>query len=110
DGTIYRVVQESVSNAVRHGSPTRVGIEIELAPDATILVRVTDDGGGLKSSARPGGYGIIGMSERVASLKGTLEVRNRPDGSGVIVEAKLPARTREPIDRLSKTQQEIALQ
>jgi two-component system, NarL family, sensor histidine kinase UhpB len=110
DGTIYRVVQESVSNAVRHGSPTRIEIEIESAPEGTIWVRVTDDGGGLKASSRPGGYGIVGMTERVASLNGSLDVRNRPDGRGVTVEAKLPTRARAAPDRAGKTQQEIALQ
>ena len=104
DGTIYRVVQESVSNAVRHGTPARIDIAVEAGADRAIAIRVSDDGGGLKGSGRPGspgspgvgqggGYGIIGMSERVASLGGTLEVKNRPDGRGVVVEARLPALT-----------------
>ncbi len=111
DGTIYRVVQESVSNAVRHGSPTRIEIRVEVAPDRAILIRVTDDGGGLKAKARPGGYGVIGMSERVAGLGGTLEVKNRPDGRGVTVEARLPARAGTRLERGAEAaQQEIVLQ
>jgi two-component system, NarL family, sensor histidine kinase UhpB len=102
DGTIYRVVQESVSNAVRHGSPTCIDVTVEATPQSesgrAIFIRVTDDGGGLKANGRPGagatygqGHGIIGMGERVVSLGGSLEVKNRPDGSGVVVEARLPS-------------------
>jgi two-component system, NarL family, sensor histidine kinase UhpB len=109
DGTIYRVVQESVSNAVRHGSATSIEITVESAPNRTIAIHVTDDGGGLKSKGRPGGYGIIGMSERVASLSGTLEVKNRTDGRGVVVEARLPARGAKRADRAADAPQEIVL-
>jgi two-component system sensor histidine kinase UhpB len=120
DGTIYRVVQESVSNAVRHGTPARIDIAVEAGADRAIAIRVSDDGGGLKGNGRPGssgspgvgqggGYGIIGMSERVASLGGTLEVKNRPDGRGVVVEARLPALTASRTDR-AEAPQEIVLQ
>ncbi len=110
DGTIYRVVQESVSNAVRHGSATRIEIAIEAVPDHAIVIRVTDDGGGLKSKGRPGGYGIIGMSERVAGLNGTLDVTNRTDGKGVVVEAKLPPRGATRAERPGDASQGILLQ
>jgi two-component system sensor histidine kinase UhpB len=121
DGTIYRVVQESVSNAVRHGTPAKIDIVVEAGADRAIVIRVTDDGGGLKANGRPGspgvgqgagqggGYGIIGMSERVASLGGTLEVKNRPDGRGVVVEARLPALAAARADR-AEAPQEIVLQ
>jgi two-component system sensor histidine kinase UhpB len=92
DGTIYRVVQESLSNAVRHGRPANIDIEVRANPDQSIDLRITDDGGGLKEDGRPGGLGIVGMQERVATLGGTLEVANRSDGQGVIVTARLPAR------------------
>jgi two-component system sensor histidine kinase UhpB len=91
DGTIYRIVQESLSNAVRHGSPNTIAIEVKGNPDRSISIRVIDDGGGLKANGRPGGYGIVGMQERVASLGGTVEVANRGDGAGVVVSARLPA-------------------
>lgn len=92
DGTVYRVVQESVSNAVRHGSPTTIGIEVGANADGSIDIRVTDDGSGLKSGGSVRGLGIVGMRERVATLGGTLEVANRRDGPGVVVFAHLPAR------------------
>ncbi len=91
DGTIYRIVQESLSNAVRHGAPKTIGITLDVTPDRIIEVRVADDGGGLKGNNGPiGGYGIVGMKERVATLGGSIEVSNRSDGSGVLVLARLP--------------------
>jgi two-component system sensor histidine kinase UhpB len=91
DGTIYRIVQESLSNAVRHGSPSLITIEVAVNSDRSIDIRVTDDGGGLKNSGRTGGFGIVGMQERVATLGGSLDIANRRDGAGVIVSARLPA-------------------
>lgn len=92
DGTIYRVVQESISNAVRHGSPTTIKILVKANIDGAIDIRVTDDGGGLKSNGVRG-FGIVGMRERVATLGGTLDVSDRRDGGGVVVTALLPARS-----------------
>ncbi|MFA5898476.1 MAG: HAMP domain-containing protein [Hyphomicrobium sp.] len=91
DGTIYRVVQESISNAVRHGSPSLIGIEVKSNLDGSIDIHVTDDGCGLKSVGVRG-FGIVGMRERVSSLGGDLDVADRSDGQGVVVSAHLPAR------------------
>lgn len=91
DGTVYRVVQESISNAVRHGSPSVITIEVASNADGSIDIRVTDDGCGLKTGGVRG-LGIVGMRERVSTLGGMLEVANRRDGQGVIVSAHLPAR------------------
>ncbi|MFN3622487.1 MAG: ATP-binding protein [Hyphomicrobium sp.] len=91
DGTVYRVVQESISNAVRHGSPTTIVIEVASNADGSIDIRVTDDGCGLKNGGGRG-LGIVGMRERVSTLGGSLEVSNRRDGHGVVVSAHLPAR------------------
>jgi len=110
DATVYRIIQESVSNAVRHGDPSTIEISVTAHPDHSIGIRVIDDGGGLKSNGRSGGFGIIGMQERVATLGGMLEVKNRPDGSGVIVSARLPVQTGERTKQTIKAPQEISLQ
>ncbi|MBC7831971.1 MAG: HAMP domain-containing protein [Hyphomicrobium sp.] len=99
DGTIYRIVQESLSNAVRHGTPSLISIEVKQNADASIDIRVIDDGCGLKPGRRSGGLGIVGMQERVGTLGGSLEVANRTDGAGVIVAAHLPARGTHPSKR-----------
>jgi len=92
DGTIYRVVQESISNAVRHGGPTVIAISVHSNADGSIDIRVQDDGCGMKSGGVRG-FGIVGMRERVATLGGSLDVANRSDGHGVVVSAHLPARS-----------------
>lgn len=89
---IYRVVQEGVSNALRHGRPTRIEIAVQRHDDDTITVEVSDDGGGMHEAGHVRGFGLIGMRERVRSLEGALVVGNRPQGQGVTVFARLPAR------------------
>jgi two-component system, NarL family, sensor histidine kinase UhpB len=91
DAPVYRIIQESVSNALRHGQPSRVAISVKCQSDDAIEVEITDDGGGMHPPARAGGFGLIGMQDRVSSLGGTLAVGNRPAGRGVTVSARLPA-------------------
>ena len=88
----YRIVQEAVSNAVRHGSPTLVRIDIQSSAEQ-LTVMVQDDGGGAKNNAEDGislgQAGISGMRERVLALKGKLDIENIP-GRGVFLCAVLP--------------------
>lgn len=90
DGTIYRVVQEGLSNAVRHGSPSRILITIAVGEDNRVCVTIVDDGAGMKDPVEGAGFGLIGMAERLAALGGSLEVANRGDGRGVALTASLP--------------------
>ena len=99
DAIVYRVVQESFSNAVRHGATSHVEISVVTKPDGSVEVTVVDDGGGLKSTKA--GHGITGMRERVASRSGTLSVGNRADGKGTLVHATFPA----PAHEIPDTQQ-----
>ncbi len=87
--TIYRLVQESLTNAVRHGRPQR--IEVALGRDASgaAQVRVADDGRGAAAPAQGVGFGLAGMRERVAALGGHLVVESGPEG-GWTVTASLP--------------------
>ncbi|KUO62915.1 MAG: hypothetical protein APF80_14115 [Alphaproteobacteria bacterium BRH_c36] len=93
DQAVFRIVQESLSNAMRHGRPTRVEIEIEDS-DEGVLVEVRDDGHGFEgASAGVGsGFGIAGMRERVEALAGEFEVGPRTGAPGVVVRAWLPLR------------------
>ncbi|GAA2695753.1 two-component sensor histidine kinase [Actinoplanes palleronii] len=85
---VYRVVQESLTNTVRHAGATRATVTIRYAPDR-VLVDVQDDGPG---SAAPivDGHGISGMRERVAALGGALTAG--PGDRGFAVRASLPLR------------------
>ncbi|WP_328972519.1 sensor histidine kinase [Streptomyces sp. NBC_00239] len=88
----YRIVQESLTNAVRHGSPgadLRVDVVLE---EEVLTVRVTN--GGTRSGGPGGsGYGILGMRERARSVGGTLSAGPR-DGGGFEVTAALPVSRR----------------
>lgn len=90
DSAVYRIVQESLNNAMRHGKPRSVSVRIDAGSGHEVVVQVTDDGSGLKASAETRGFGLRGMAERVTALGGNLDVRARTDRSGVIVTARLP--------------------
>ena len=87
DASAYRVVQEALTNAVRHAGPSAVGVTVRREP-GMLEVRVEDDGRG-SASASTGGHGLAGMRERVIALGGTFEAGPRPQG-GFAVDAKLP--------------------
>lgn len=86
--TIYRVVQESLSNAVRHGRPAHVDVAARYE-GGQVMVCVADDGVAGEGAAQGGGHGLIGMRERVEATGGTLIVEQ--DGRGWSVTARTPA-------------------
>jgi two-component system, NarL family, sensor histidine kinase UhpB len=87
DTTLYRVVQECLSNAMRHGRPSAIAITIGCEAGA-LVARVSDDGCGMSANVGTG-YGLIGMGERVKALGGSLDVASDP-GAGWTVTARLP--------------------
>jgi two-component system, NarL family, sensor histidine kinase UhpB len=92
--TICRIIQEALSNAVRHAGASVVTIVVERHRDAVegtegIIVQVTDDGRGISKETRIG-YGLTGLRERIAALGGRLKFTNRPDGGGFAIGAVLP--------------------
>ena len=92
--TIYRVVQEALSNAVRHARPSRIEVAITGGADA-VVVAVSDNGAGSPVADRTG-FGLIGMRERVAALAGTISIEGLKASSGwrVVVRLPLPAAVR----------------
>jgi signal transduction histidine kinase len=89
----YRVVQESLTNVVRHAPGARVVVDLDYAPDGIDIV-VDDDGAGLMAvRSAPSGHGLLGMRERVATGGGTLEVGPRTTGPGWRVHARFPVRS-----------------
>jgi signal transduction histidine kinase len=89
---LYRIVQESLTNVVRHAGATRasVGIRIDAGD---IVVEVADDGAGFDpvgpDPAVEGGRGLLGMHERAELLGGTLETA-RSELGGALVTARIP--------------------
>ena len=86
DLTAYRVVQESLTNVVRHAHTSAARVRVHFGPD-TLVVGVEDDGRGTRNGAD--GYGLTGMRERVAAVGGTLNAGAAP-GGGFRVHATLP--------------------
>jgi signal transduction histidine kinase len=86
--TVYRVVQEALTNAARHSGGTRVRVEVaEL--EELIDVAVTDDGHGFDPAAATHGFGLSGMRERVQLAGGSMSIDSSERGS--TVRATLPA-------------------
>ncbi|MBO9523502.1 MAG: sensor histidine kinase [Nocardioidaceae bacterium] len=89
DTALYRLAQESLTNAVRHApSATRVGIDVRREGDV-VRLRVSDDGQAEPGPAAEPGFGLLGMAERAQLLGGSLSAGPGPEG-GWVVEAVLP--------------------
>jgi len=89
DAALYRLAQESLTNALRHARrATRVGIDVRREGDA-VRLRVSDDGRTDPGPAPEPGFGLLGMAERAQLLGGSLCAGPGPEG-GWVVEAVLP--------------------
>ncbi|MFW5419923.1 sensor histidine kinase [Nocardiopsis sp. CNT-189] len=90
--TAYRVVQEAVTNALRHSGAASLRVEVAAEEDA-LLVAVADDGAGASAAGRPSegsGSGLPGMAERVEALGGALAYGPGDGGRGWSVRARIP--------------------
>ncbi|MFE7323758.1 sensor histidine kinase [Streptomyces sp. NPDC057565] len=88
DRTVYRIVQESLTNIARHADATTASVKIDCRPDA-LAIRVDDDGKATPDTAPVPGVGLLGMRERVTALGGRLRAEPRGEG-GFTVQAELP--------------------
>lgn len=96
DLTLYRCVQEGLTNAMRHGKPKLVSVDVaaeESASGPAIRLRVSDDGVGISDSAAAG-FGLSGMRERVRAQSGTLVIEPTSP-AGTILLVSLPVRASE---------------
>lgn len=84
----YRIVQEALTNALRHACADRATVRLDV-DGKTLRVLVVDDGRGLDGERPTGGHGLVGMRERVALYGGSLDLGPDPAG-GVRLEATLP--------------------
>ncbi|MBA4861964.1 sensor histidine kinase [Streptomyces sp. PSKA54] len=91
--TVYRIVQESLTNIARHADAGTASVRIDCRPDA-LAIRIDDDGKATPVTAPTPGVGLLGMRERVTALGGRLRAEPRGEG-GFTVQAELP------LDRVS---------
>jgi len=91
DLTVYRIVQEALTNVRRHAGATECVVRLSYGPDE-IRLEVVDDGRGSDPASGAGGHGLLGMRERVGMYGGRLDVGPEP-GHGFAVRAVLPVAT-----------------
>ncbi|MFE3505197.1 sensor histidine kinase [Kitasatospora sp. NPDC059160] len=103
--TVFRIVQEGLTNARKYAGPARATVRLAYHPDR-VTVEVRDDGGGAPPAEPTGraGYGLLGMRERVALHGGTLATGPQP-GGGFAVAAELPLTDAESAEAAVQTGQ-----
>jgi two-component system, NarL family, sensor histidine kinase UhpB len=92
--SLYRIVQESLTNAAKHGRPTRIDVKLTHDPDSgAVDLRIEDDGQVENTLPQPASatprHGLLGMHERVLALDGSLDIGTRIP-HGVCVHVRLP--------------------
>ncbi|NDV87258.1 HAMP domain-containing protein [Aurantimonas aggregata] len=94
---LQRVIREAVNNALRHGHPTRIAVRV--APkDGRLCFEIVDDGGGLPAGGPVGGFGLIGMRERLEAAGGELAVSQVALPPGVRLTGNVPLGDRAAAD------------
>ncbi|MFD5571244.1 sensor histidine kinase [Streptomyces cadmiisoli] len=93
---VYRVVQEALTNTLKHAGHTRTRLTLDWGPDQRLTVRVCDEGRRpgadllpVKAQVKGTGHGLVGMRERISAVGGTLYTGERP-GGGFCVHATVP--------------------
>ena len=86
--TAYRIVQEALTNALKHAGEAHASVYVRYRADS-IELEIADDGKGNRSAAPAGGHGLVGMRERVALYGGRFQASRDP-GRGFVVKAALP--------------------
>ncbi|HEY6890488.1 MAG TPA: GAF domain-containing sensor histidine kinase [Solirubrobacter sp.] len=93
ESTIYRLVQEALTNVGKHAQASRVEIRV-IDRDGYVNVVVRDDGAGFDSASGSAGFGLVGMRERLALVHGTLAIESA-QGVGTVIRASIPTRHRD---------------
>jgi signal transduction histidine kinase len=88
ESTVYRLVQEALTNVGKHAAATRLELELLMEGDA-VTVTVSDDGHGFDTGAPTTGFGLVGMRERVTLVSGQMSVESG-DGAGTVIRAVIP--------------------
>jgi len=88
---LFRVVQESLNNVVRHAEADTATVSIEMDGKSRILLEIRDDGKGFdtESKSKADSFGLVGMRERALMLRGTLNIQSAP-GGGTSIEVRVP--------------------
>jgi signal transduction histidine kinase len=88
ESTVYRLVQEAITNVAKHAAANRIEIEL-LVRDEMVAVEVRDDGQGFDPFAPARGFGLVGMRERVTLVGGEVTIESH-QGKGTVIRALIP--------------------
>lgn len=96
---IYRVLQEALTNVMRHADATKVKISLKLVDSDSVTLTVSDNGKGITKEqiAKPESFGILGIRERIDSLKGEITIQGTPD-KGTMIKVVIPLDGKEDRD------------
>lgn len=96
---VYRIVQEGLTNAVRHGEARAVQVRLDMdsAPQAALVIDIADDGRGPGPDGPVPGHGLLGLHERVQALGGALAL-DLPEAGGMRLRVRLPIRPPVPVE------------
>jgi signal transduction histidine kinase len=103
EAAIYRIVQESLTNAARHGGAGHADVGL-VEDDKEIRITVRDEGQGFDLATKPSGFGLAGMRERVELLSGKLAIDSSP-GMGTTISVTFPSHQRgrrDPLGQLGR--------
>jgi len=89
---LYRITQEALTNAIKHGNASRVAIEIE-EDQSNVRITIRDDGDGFDITAETAGFGLVGMRERAELVHGTIDIETSAE-AGTTIRATLPSQPR----------------
>ncbi|HET9222615.1 MAG TPA: ATP-binding cassette domain-containing protein [Roseiflexaceae bacterium] len=93
--SIFRIVQEGLSNVRKHARASAVEVRLNHTSPRALLISIADNGRGMSGEfdlaalAMAGHYGLLGISERIALLKGRLQAQNQP-GGGMLLQVEIP--------------------
>lgn len=86
---VFRIVQECLTNIVRHAQATEATIKLSITEDRTLCLEVCDNGQGCTLDANKNGFGLLGIRERINSLGGELSLQTAPQ-QGMVIKASIP--------------------
>lgn len=89
---LYRVAQEGLNNAIRHGKASRIELGLEISPTTVCLI-ISDNGKGFQKNERYSGLGLVGIRERVELLQGHFSLDSSPgSGTKLLIEIPIPVK------------------
>jgi signal transduction histidine kinase len=91
--SVFRIVQEALTNVVRHAAASKVFVVLEQRADE-IHLEISDDGKGFQAGPKKRSYGLLGIRERVNMLGGSVDIHSQP-AAGTTVRASIPLHGRE---------------